>query len=476
MSTLNADSLILDPKPNSQDYQFKRSASRKITKLKYAITITLTAVAVTFIALAIHVYTRYSVHPVMPISIKEYDNFEYPEDPAGRSYYHGRYNGRHLTLISKDERHFDFVLESSNPHIAKVVLKDVDVSLMTPSRPEWIADSPSLERIALTDRQWNRQQVSFNADSPNLDITGGDGFEAANLYSVELAKNCLNAGLWEILLFTHENGAKTLYYQGWFDFPMGHYKNIFELNTQTPYWKHWYKLEHWSDPAGEHMDLEKLRRVVHEQKVAAKFHSEEPIFAGGEQKRKMKTVNSSNLRTWGDFYDGRSVEFASFVPPGRYSVEKPWGNEFWRLAKFEGAILREIKSPADGYEESLHEVELLFEDTQGVASRFFISGFKLSDLPRLTQTEYANGFYRPMGIAVPPFFQSYTDVQNNPPHKSPYFSVHLDNEGRWINHHEVAVDGPVMHLDDQNPNLLHIYLLSYERHSLVGHFTLSLEG
>ena len=40
-----------------------------------------------------------------------------------------------------------------------------------------------------------------------IEIEGGDGFEKTAIVSAELAKNCLNAGLWELLLFTKEGGA-----------------------------------------------------------------------------------------------------------------------------------------------------------------------------------------------------------------------------------------------------------------------------
>jgi hypothetical protein len=52
--------------------------------------------------------------------------------------------------------------------------------------------------------------------------------------------------------------------------------------------------------------------------------------------------------------------------------------------------------------------------------------------------------------------------------------VLLDSQDRWINHHEVAIDGPVLHRDKLNPDLLHLYLLSYERHTLIGHYVISL--
>ncbi|MBE7446457.1 MAG: hypothetical protein HS132_14950 [Planctomycetia bacterium] len=45
-----------------------------------------------------------------------------------------------------------------------------------------------LEIIALTDREWNRQQVSFEPNSKHVEITGGDGFEKSNLHSAAIAK------------------------------------------------------------------------------------------------------------------------------------------------------------------------------------------------------------------------------------------------------------------------------------------------
>lgn len=60
---------------------------------------------------------------------------------------------------------------------------------------------PGLTRLSLTDRQWNRQQAIFDVDNPKLEITGGDGVEKNQSVSAELAKNCLNASLWEVLLY-----------------------------------------------------------------------------------------------------------------------------------------------------------------------------------------------------------------------------------------------------------------------------------
>src|SRR5437667_4746891 len=122
-------------------------------------------------AAAVRTYFRYRTADSMAIAVREYSNAEYPEDPADRSAYFGQYTGRRLTLHKKGDTHFDFVLDSDQPHVARVIFKDVDVSLMTPSLPEWTKDDEGLRRIALTDRQWNRQQVRFGAPgTPHVEV------------------------------------------------------------------------------------------------------------------------------------------------------------------------------------------------------------------------------------------------------------------------------------------------------------------
>ncbi len=108
---------------------------------------------------------RYAVADEMAIRLRELSNADYPEDPADRSPYHGRYHGRTLRLVRRDKTHFDFVFSPTDKDTAKVVFRNIDVSLITPNEPEWTKSDPNLERIALTDRQWNRQQVSFDPKS-----------------------------------------------------------------------------------------------------------------------------------------------------------------------------------------------------------------------------------------------------------------------------------------------------------------------
>lgn len=237
----------------------------------------------------------------MQVPVKEFGRAEYPEDPANHSTHHGKYSGRRLVLAQKDETHFDFIFEAHDPLVAKVVFRDIDVSLMTPSLPAWTKDDKGLRRIALTGRQWNRQQVSLKPDSIHIEVSGGDGFERENLFSAELAKNCLNAGLWEVLLYNREEGQKALYYQGWFRFPLGHYRRIFEQSTCLSYSQHFLYLEHWVNPEGTLVRLERLRRVGKEEEVPTELDPHESVIAAGEQLRKRRTLLAHNIRTWKDF-------------------------------------------------------------------------------------------------------------------------------------------------------------------------------
>ncbi|MSR14377.1 MAG: hypothetical protein EXR86_07400 [Gammaproteobacteria bacterium] len=188
------------------------------------------------------------------LPVTEFSAAEYPEDPAERSIMHGRYRGRSLTLLKKDTQHFDFVLEA--------------------------------------------QQVSFTPDSPHLEVSGGDDIERTNLFTAELAKNCLNAGLWEIQLTMQEGGHKALYTQAWFTFPLGHYRKLVEMNSGITYSRFWRHLEHWVNPEGVGLDLTQLRTVVSEQDAKASSLKDERVFADGEQNAKGSST-SSTLNEWG---------------------------------------------------------------------------------------------------------------------------------------------------------------------------------
>lgn len=189
------------------------------------------------------------------------------------------------------------------------------------------------------------------------------------------------------------------------------------------------------------------------------------MIVAGEQISKVHTASVTGK--------DKKARFASFIPPGRYSVNHPWEHEYEKIAKLEKAVIRKVKAPQS--EKLLDEIELVFQSSRnGERQKLIISGIDLEKLPALSVKEYPKGLYMPMGIGVPPFYQSYEALKTENPSESPYFGLLLDEKDRWINHHETAIDGPVLHRDASNPNLIHLYLLSYERMSLVAHFLLML--
>ena len=436
---------------------------------KYLILFTiLTSIISVF--LAFFMKNRYSYSETMEIPLKEYSEFDYPEDPSFHSLSYGKYIHRKLRLVQKDKYHMDFHLEPIHKkNVANISFLNIDMRLLIPRYPTWVKDDERLKKISLIDREWNRQQIRFKPSSAHIKISGGDGFESQNIVSVELARNCLNAGLWEILLFTQEKGKKAIYYHAWFTFPLGHYRRLFENITNESYWKYWWKLEHWVDPEGTFVDLDTLRKVVKSFPADSIYHSNEKLIHSGEQNNKKRTVHAPKVIHWKDFIAKREkVHFASFVPPGLYQVDKPWKNEYHRISEFEGATINYIKTRAS--DKLLLEIQLNFIDAKSdERNKYIVSGFDLTDIPIEEITNYSKGFQYPMGIGVPPFHQDYTVLKQNSPETKPYFAMLLDSQQHWLNHHDIAIDGQIMIRDKLDPNYIHIFFLSYERHTLINH-------
>ncbi|MEM9152374.1 MAG: hypothetical protein AAGB19_18220, partial [Cyanobacteria bacterium P01_F01_bin.3] len=83
--------------------------------------------------------------------------------------------------------------------------------------------------------------------------------------------------------------------------------------------------------------------------------------------------------------------------------------------------------------------------------------------------------YMPLGYGTP-FTQSYQDLENAPPSQSPVFSVLLDGDDKVIDYRkDIGINGLVMHRDVEDENLLHLYLMSYERITLIGHYVIDLD-
>ncbi|WP_447979958.1 hypothetical protein [Candidatus Nitrospira bockiana] len=414
---------------------------------------------------------RYDDAPEQVVPLTAFSSAEYPEDPEDRSAVFGNYPHRRLRIERLAETRVRFVLEPASPHSTTIELPDVDLAHFVAAVPPWAKSDADLTKIGLIDREWNRQQVQFSRDAFVQVHDGGDGFEQHRLSRVDLARNCLNAGLWELLLFTTEDGMERVYEHVWFTFPLGLYKHLFERVNGLSYWDHWWSLEHWVDPAGTPVRLDRIRTVEQERPVAPDVRWHEPPAARGEQALKRRNILAPPVYTYRDWY-AQPVRFASFIPPGRYSVAHPRETKLQYLADLTGAVLRRVRMP--GHPQPLVEIELVFRNSDtGEVSRLIFGGLDLDKLPLTTPESYERGWQAPMGIANPSFFERYEDLVAVPPAGRTFYGFHLDAHHRWIDHHAVGVDGPLLHRDARDPATLHLYLLSYERHALLNHVVLA---
>lgn len=101
-----------------------------------------------------------------------------------------------------------------------------------------------------------------------------------------------------------------------------------------------------------------------------------------------------------------------------------------------------------------------------IYNRYHVENEMTIQVKEYTQKEYPDN--------PAPLKESYSVLINNPPEKSPVFSVLVNEKNKWINHHEIAIDGSYLFLDKNQPNRLHLYLVSYERHAVVAHYWMDL--
>ncbi|MBA2485566.1 MAG: hypothetical protein H0V35_05615 [Nitrospira sp.] len=415
---------------------------------------------------------RYDDRPQQMVTLTAFSEQTYPDNPENTSQVFGAYPHRQLKIEQMDGTHFRFLLQPAQPQAATIELTGVDLAHFVAAVPPWVKADADLTRVGLIDREWNRQQVRFARPSPHVQVhERGDAVEQRLLTRVDLARNCLNAGLWELLLFTVEDGDERIYEHLWFTFPLGLYKQLFERVNGLSYWSYWWSLEHWVDPTGTPIRLDRIRTIEQEWPILARGLWDEAVATQGEQIRKQKNILTPVAAAYRDWYQG-PVQFASFISPGYYSRSHPRKTELHYLADLTGAMVRQVKTA--GRAESLFEIELRFRSNKTQdATRLIVGGFDWSAIPVASPEHYERGWQVPLGIGNPSFFESYEQVVATPPIQRNFYGFHLDSQDRWLDHHAIGVDGPLLHRDAKDPSLLHVYLLSYERHAILNHFVLS---
>lgn len=376
------------------------------------------------------------------------------------------------------EHHYTVnIVLDHNQQAIPIQLHNIDLGLMLPQAPASVQSTHILAQWFLTEREFNRQRVLFKHSSEHLVLPEQIGDYAAEQITVALTNNCLGAGYWEVALYAEAEtgGDREKIYQGYFTFPRRAYGQLVAQLNDTPYLPLLPGMEGWvgfNFHRGRFFDLAALRTVETEAIVAGRDRAQEAVFAHGEQAQKAQLVVAAKTpETWQDLRD-QTVQFQSFVPPGIYQPEAVWEMHLEELAHLSGAIARQVRSPLAS--QPLTEVELTFTSAAGNTRRLIVSGIDLAKLPQLNPEHYSAGLYMPLGFGTP-FTQDYADLKAQPPQTSPFFTVLLDGENRLLHYRkQVGINGIVLHRDAQDPHILHLYPMSYERITLAGHYTLDL--
>ena len=129
----------------------------------------------------------------------------------------------------------------------------MDLSLLVPRIPALARGNETLTRVALIQREFNRNEV-HNPLPDGRDLS--------------IANNCLERGLWEIKLARPEGGKTVTLFHAWFTFPDEEYARLFgQLNAGAAYSKYSSSLAKYPGMGGFGLPLEDLRRVRSEREL-----------------------------------------------------------------------------------------------------------------------------------------------------------------------------------------------------------------
>lgn len=396
------------------------------------------------------------------IELEELFDDAYPNNPdiSIRHSLYTKIEYGKVDLERLDDGNFDIVV---NPIDNKdtVALRNIDLLELMPTICQKIQGNEYLKKIAVINQEWNRHQVKFLEGE--FEVSGDN---TQGIKRVDLARNCLNSYLWEIIFYAEEDSVLKPYYHGWFDFPHELYANLFKERNDEDFTEYEKSLVDWIDPEHKAIDLNELRNMTTE--VNAPFtnlnHEEYPL-AGERKKKQMNIMHPKNTTVMQDFLNDSTV-FATFSPPGFYNQEDPRSTELSRLARLDSTFVRVLDN-------GLLEIELNFNTGNAAKeTNFIVSGLDKSEIPTLAVADVNNGWQNSMGFGNHTFYETYQDAIRRSSKNSEYFAFLSDVDGLWIDSHFVGIDGPMMHWDIENPNLLHFWILSFERHAFVGHYVI----
>lgn len=410
---------------------------------------------------------------VFSASLRELSDKEYPDNPD--------ITVRHdkcvettmssIEFIRKGEL-FDVYVIPDSPQDDTAHLFEIDLMEFIPSIPEYVREDNYLSLIAIVNQEWNRNQVKWQDDQLSTALHNENcTVNGEKVTRFDLARNCLNAYLWEVFLYADVDGANKVFYHGWFDFPKDLYHELYAKRNNKSFSEFADFLEDWKNPPSKKVDLTTLRKVNTE--TSPEYTNESDVMypiAGERKKKQIGVITPTDITKMSDFYSDAST-FATFTPPGFYNRADPRKTELGRFEQLDEVVYRTTETSLG----ERSEFEFSYSDKLGRKTRFIIGGLDLSTLPKLSSEEANSGHQFSMGIGNHPFYEDYDLHENQCSLTNPSFGLLLDENGKWLDSHSIGIDGPLLHLDKDDPTKLHIWILSFERHALIAHYVLKLK-
>lgn len=357
---------------------------------------------------------------------------------------------------------FSFYTKNSDT----ISIKNFDVSELIPTIPTNVKSDEYLSYISCINQEWNRNQIQFNQNEFSTSMS--------QIVRVDIARNCLNAYLWEIIIYIEEDGKTVPYAHGWFDFPHEQYAQLFEKKNAIPFAIYKKPLENWVDPKSEKIDMSLLRTKTETLKLKFADLSDNMYpLAGARIKKFKEIIHPVKFKTMRDLQSDSTL-FATFSVPGFYNKKDPRKTELGRIYSLKNVELHKIKTSTSN--DDLHEVMLKFKhQITGEETELVIGGLDFNSFPILSEKEANDGWKNAMGIGNHTFYETYKENVSRKSKTSPYYAMLLDKDGKWLDSHKVGIDGPLFHFTDKERKTLHLWLLSFERHALVGHYEIVIE-
>ena len=402
----------------------------------------------------------------LTFKIKNLSDAEYPKNPdiGFRSVHYQNLFFSEGKIESTSEN-FKLNVSFFSAKRDSFIFRNMDISELIPTIPAHVKSQPYLSYISCINQEWNRNQIHFNRDEFSSTMP--------QVVRIDLARNCLSAYLWEVIVYIDENGKTLPYAHGWFDFPHELYAQLFEQKNNIPFAVYKNSLENWVDLNSEKVNLDKLRIIIDTVSIQSNDRSDEMYPLTGARKKKYKEIISPKTFTTMRDLQSDSTTFATFSPPGFYNKKDPRKTELGRLYYLINIELNKIKTTPKI--DTLYELVLHFKHRiTDQKTQLVIGGIDLDNFPVLGEEKANNGWKSSMGIGNHTFYESYQAHLKNKSSQSSYYAMFLDENGKWLDSHKIGIDGPIFHFSDPERKTLHLWLLSFERHALVGHYEITM--